>query len=152
MRAEGSRPLERVARLRAPSDTVMAWADTSAPGGVPLRYAIRRECRDVRYQTTSAEARWEPRGAMLVVAVKSRNPASATIELEVVGANQGPIQIHVYDIQGREITRRSILASGAGRDEASLSLDGTIRQGLYLLRVRSADGRLSPTAKVAVLR
>jgi hypothetical protein len=152
MCSNGDGAFERVARLKAGPDTVMAWADTSAPAGVSLRYAVRRECRDTRYQWTSAQARWEPRGPSLTIVLRSVNPATNQIELEIVGANQGALDLRLYDLQGREVARHSARAAGAGRDAASLRLDGALRPGLYLLRVRAADGRLSPSAKVAIVR
>ena len=152
MRGDGDNVMVPVARLRASDDTLLAWADTSAPAGARLRYAIRRECRDTRYQKTSEEALWEPRGLALSVAIRSRNPASATIDLEVIGASQGELQVQLYDLQGREILRQSAVASGAGHDDLSVSPVNSIRPGVYLLRLRSADGRHTPTIKVAVLR
>lgn len=152
LRAEGPGPFERVARVRAAADTTMLWADTSAPAGVSLRYAIRRECRDMRYQWTSAEAHWEPRGPSLAVVGKSSNPAADRIDFEVVGANLGALDVRLYDLQGREVLRQLVDAGGAGRDAASVPLNGHLHAGLYLLRVRSADGRLSPAAKIAIVR
>ena len=152
LRAEGNGAFARVARLRATSDTAMSWADTSAPSGVSLRYAIRRECRDVRYQWTSGEATWEPRGPSLALAVKGANPSAFVIECEVVGANIGPLDARLYDLQGREVAHQFGHASGAGRDKASVPLSGGLRPGLYLLRVRAADGRLSPSVKIALVR
>jgi hypothetical protein len=152
MRGDGDNAMVPVARLRASGDTLLAWADTSAPAGARLRYAIRRECRDARYQKTSEEALWEPRGLALSVAIRSRNPASAAIDLEVIGASRGDLQVQLYDLQGREVLRQSAVASGAGHDDLSVSPVNSIRPGLYLLRLRSADGRHARTIKVAVLR
>jgi len=152
LRAQGDGPLERVARVQASADSVMNWADASAPTNVVLHYAIRRECRDVRYQQTSGESVWEPRGPSLELAVRGANPSAAAIEFEVVGANLGPLEARLYDLQGREVARLVMQASGSGRDRASLPLGSGLGQGLYLIRVRSADGRASPSAKVAIVR
>lgn len=152
LRAEGAGPLNRIARIRATADTAMAWADTSAPTGIALRYAIRRECRDVHYEWTSDEAAWEPRGPSLALFVRGGNPASDRIEFEVVGANAGALDVRLYDLQGREVIRQTLTAGGSGRDAASLALPGILPSGLYLLRVRAADGRLSSAMKVAIVR
>jgi hypothetical protein len=152
LRAEGGGLFERIARVRATADTSMVWADTSAPEGVALRYAIRRECRDVRYQWTSAEASWQPRGPSLAIVGKSGNPATDHIEFEIFGANQGALDVRLYDLQGRQVLRQSLTARGTGRDAASVALNGRLRAGLYLMRVRSADGRLSPATKFAIVR
>jgi hypothetical protein len=152
LRAEGGGLFERIARVRATADTSMVWADTSAPAGAVLRYAVRRECRDVRYQWTSAEASWQPRGPSLAIVGKSGNPATDHIEFEVFGANQGALEVRLYDLQGREVLRQSLTARGTGRDAASVALNSSLRAGLYLMRVRSADGRLSPATKFAIVR
>ena len=152
LRAEGDGPLAPVARVRATSDTVMGWSDSTPPAGVTLRYAIRRECRDLRYQITSEEARWEPRGPSLSVARRSGNPGSTQLAFDVVGANRGALEVRVYDLQGREVLRRSFVASGAGRDAVMIDVAGDLRTGLYLMRASSPDGRMSPTTKIAIVR
>jgi hypothetical protein len=130
----------------------MAWVDSTAPPDVALRYAIRRECRDLRYQVTSEEVRWEPRGASLSIARKGGNPSSASLTFEVVGANGGTYNVSIYDLQGREVLRRSFVASGAGRDAFVIDVSGGLSSGLYLMRARSRDGRMSPATKIAVVR
>ena len=152
LRAKGDAGLQPVARVRAGADSVMAWSDSTAPSGVVLRYAIRRECRDVRYQVTSAEVRWEPRGPSLSITRKGGNPSNVSFAFEVVGANRGSYEVSLYDLQGREVLRRRFTAAGAGRDPGVLVLETSLRTGLYLVRVRSEDGRASPAAKLAVIR
>lgn len=152
LRAEGDGPLTRLARLRATRDTIMSWADPSAPGGVLLRYAVRRECRDIRYQVTSADARWEPRGPMLSLLLRGANPAGGRIDFDVVGADSGAMDVRLFDVQGRVVAHLALRATGAGRDAATLTLPAGLQSGLYLLRVVAADGRATPPAKVALLR
>lgn len=152
MRAVGDAELERVARVPAGSDTVMTWADSSAPAGVPLRYAIRRECRDVRYQWTSEAARWEPRSAAPTLVLRSGNPASFRVDFEVFGSDAGGFEARLFDLQGRVVARTTASAAGAGRDGGSIALPSGLRAGLYLLRVRVEDGRESPAIKIAVVR
>ena len=152
LRAQGDGDFEPVARVRAGADTLMSWSDTTAPSGVALRYAIRRECRDVRSRLTSAEARWEPRGPSLALLRKGENPTAGSFLFEVVGANRGPCTLSVYDLQGREVERHTFDAAGAGRDAAELRLGNQVRTGLYLVRVRTWDGRTSAAAKLAVVR
>jgi len=152
MRGEGDAPLVRVARIRAGTDTVMTWADTSAPAGTPLRYAIRRECRDIRYQRTGPEARWEPRGPMLALIPRGANPTIVRVEFDVMGADAGPLDVKLFDLLGREVVRARLLAAGSGQDAASVEIPSRVRAGLYFLRVTAADGRQAPTTKIAVVR
>lgn len=138
--------------MRAASDTTMVWSDSTAPTGIVLRYAIRRECRDLRYQVTSPEARWEPRGPSLSIARRSGNPGSTRLAFEVVGADRGPLEVRVYDLQGREVVRRTFVASGAGRDAVTIDVAGDLRTGLYLMRASSPDGHVSLATKLAIVR
>jgi hypothetical protein len=152
MRAIDGGAFERIARVQAGSGVAMKWADTAAPSHHELTYAIRRECRDTRYQLTTSPAMWEPKGAGLVLAVRSRNPAEAFIESEVVGADRGELELRLYDLQGRVVAERATTVLGAGRDVVRLSIGDSVHSGLYMLRARSADGRSSPTVKVAVIK
>lgn len=151
LRAEAGKHFERVARVRVGADVVVTWADTSAPLDRPLRYAIRRECRDVRYQWQSAESRWEPRGPALALSLRSGNPSGTSLEIEIVGANQGDLDIRLYDLQGREVRRTRVPSAGSGRDTLRMPLGQDLSPGLYLLRAKTADGRLSAPVKVALV-
>ena len=152
MRSTDGAPPERVGRARAGPGTTLTWADSSAPGAASLRYAIRRECRDVRYQVTSAYAEWRSRGAVLALSRRSANPASDAIELEVSGANAGSLEVLLYDLQGRTVSTLRMSTTGSGVDALRVPLGPRVRTGLYFLRVRGSDGRLSRGLKVAVLR
>ncbi len=152
MRSENGATATAVARVRAGPGLEMSWADSTAPRGAVLRYSIRRECRDVRYRVTGAEAEWRPRGASLGLAIRSENPASAGLRLEVSGAGAGACEVTLHDLLGRRVASRRETATGSGVDRFELPLSGNIRPGLYLLRVRGADGRLSRAAKVVVVK
>ena len=152
MRSADGAPPERVGRVRAGPGTEMSWADSSAPAAASLRYAVRRECRDVRYQVTSAFAEWRARGAKLLLARRSANPATDAIELEVSGANAGSVEVLLYDLQGRTVSSERMSTTGSGVDALRVPLSQRVRSGLYFLRVRGSDGRLSRGLKVAVLR
>lgn len=145
-------PPTSVARVRAGVAPTMSWSDSSAPPGAQLRYSIRRECRDVRYRATSAESEWRPRGAAIALALRSENPASSSLRVELSGATAGTLELVLYDLLGRAVLTRRTTASGSGVDLLELPLAGTVRPGLYLLRVGGADGRRSRAAKVVVVR
>ncbi len=152
MRSVGGAPAERVARVRATPALTMSWADSSAPAGASIRYAIRRECRDVRYQQTSASAEWRPRDARIALTRRSANPASDAIELELSGASAGTVEVVLYDIQGRSVVSQRSSTAGSGVDALRVPFAPSLRSGLYFLRVRGSDGRESRPLKVAVLR
>src|SRR5262249_17008337 len=140
MRSVAGGPFERVARVRAGPSQAMSWADASPPAGVRIDYAIRRECRDVRYQGTSAAATWEPRRAQLELAMKGSNPATDRLEFEVVGAGATSLRVRLYDLLGRIAAEQQVFATGSGRDAVRLALGRGIHSGLYFLGVVSADG------------
>ena len=152
MRSRDDGEWERVARVKAGADSAMAWTDTTAPSGQRLRYAIRRECRDTRYQVTSDAAIWEPHGPGLRLDLLGRNPGSDVVDLEVLGAGSGALELGLYDIQGRHLGVRRMQSTGAGRDRLTLPFPRGLESGVYLLKARSADGRESSAVKVVLLR
>lgn len=152
LRSTDGGPTEPVARIRAGAGVEMTWSDSMAPTGVVLRYSIRRECRDARFRITSAEAEWRPRGAAIGLVIRSENPAGTSVRFELSGASAGTVEVLLYDLFGRQVAKRRENASGSGADRFELPLAGRIRPGLYLLRVRGSDDRLSHAAKVVVIR
>jgi hypothetical protein len=148
---DGGSP-EPVARLRAGTGIAMSWADSAAPAGAVLRYSIRRECRDVRYRVASTDTEWRPRGPAIAIALRSENPASGAVRIELSGASAGTFEVTLYDLLGRKVLSRRETAAGSGVDQFELPIAGDLRPGLYLLRVRGADGRLSRSTKVVVVR
>lgn len=154
-RAAGAGDFEPVARLAAGPATAMEFVDPAAPAGVALRYRVRRECKDVRYRWTSAEAEWLPRTARLGLALRSPNPLGGPLAAEVLGAAAGALELQLFDLQGRLVARARATASGSGRDAVSLDpATGArpLRSGVYVLRAKCADRRTSDGLKVVVLR
>ncbi len=152
MRSVGGAPAERVARVRATPALTVSWADSSAPAAASIRYAIRRECRDVRYQITSASAEWRSRDPRIALTRRSANPASDAIEFELSGAAAGRVEVVLYDVQGRVAMTQRAATSGSGVDALRVPFATSLRSGLYFLRVRGSDGRESRPIKLAVLR
>jgi hypothetical protein len=152
MRSVDDGPFERVARVRAGPGEALSWADSSAPTDARIEYAIRRESRDVRYQVTSGAATWEPRRAVLELSLRGPNPSSPRLELEVVGARAGPLEARVYDLQGRVVASQRFRVSGSGRDVLTLSLGRAVPSGLYIVGVRSHDGRRGTHRKIVLVR
>jgi hypothetical protein len=152
MRSVNGAPSERVARLRASWVGAMSWSDSTAPPGASLRYSIRRECRDVRYQVTSGETKWRPRGAVLALTRRGSNPVSSTIDLDLSGADAGSVEVRLYDLQGRVVSSVRFTTAGTGIDELHVPLDSDVHSGLYFIRVRGSDGRISHALKVALIR
>ena len=152
MRSVDGGPFERVARVRAGPGEALSWADSSAPTDARIEYAIRRESRDVRYQVTSGAATWEPRRAVLELSIRGPNPSSPRLELEVVGASAGPLEARVYDLQGRVVASQQFRALGSGRDVLTLSLGRAVPSGLYIVGVRSHDGRRGTHRKLLLVR
>ena len=152
LRSVNDGPFERVARVRAGPSESMAWGDSSAPAGARLRYAIRRECRDLRYEVTSEAATWEPRQTRLDLSLKSANPSEKQVAFEIVGAAARGLDVRLYDLQGRVVQRERFVPAGSGRDTFTLSLAGDLRSGIYVLRVQSDDGARAEERKIVVLR
>jgi hypothetical protein len=154
LRAAGAGEFEPVARVRAGTDLEMSWTDTTAPANAVLRYRIRRESVDRRYEWTSEEAPWMPRGPALSLSLKGRNPGSARIELSLAGAEAGPVDVRLYDLQGRLVHRQRAEAGGSGQDSITLDLAAAtprIRTGIYFAKVSDRGGRGSDPLKLVVL-
>ena len=151
-RSAGGDAFVQVARVQAGGGTVMSAVDSTAPDAEVLHYRVQRECKDTRYVWTSAEAVWLPHSVHLAVALRSGNPAHDAIDVDVLGANAGGMTLELYDLQGRVVARARGNALGSGRDGLRLGLDPALHPGLYLLRARTADQRLSRGLKIAVVR
>ncbi len=75
-RARDGEPFSEVARVRAGATTEMSWADPDPEPG-PVRYRIRRECLDSRYQWWGAE------------------DGSTAVEVSLVSAQASPGQVRL---------------------------------------------------------
>lgn len=160
MRARGRGDFEQVARLRAGETTEMSWTDDSPPGGV-LRYKIRRESVDSRYLWESKEAHWPPGQARLRLRLAVPGPtrphveSASAVALEVEEAAGGPLDIALYDLQGRLVHRQRPESGGTGQDAIRLDLslaDRPLTPGIYFVRAQDAAGRSSDVLKIAILK
>jgi hypothetical protein len=143
-----------VARLRAGPEPAMSWEDTEPMRG-PVRYRLRRESVDRRYEWLSGEVSWPPGAGRRFRALPPRVPITGPLELVVEGAAAGPLRLRLYDVQGRLVGRQEVTASGQGRDEVRLgagALPGLLSSGIYFLTMTDAAGAESETARIVVLR
>lgn len=152
-RAAAAGSFEQVGDVRAGSVTELAWTDTAPPEG-PLRYKVRRESVDIRYRLDTEVATWtrpEPQ-ALRFAAVPA--PFSDGMHLDLLGAAAGPIELLVYDLQGREVHREQRVASGVGQDTLELRLGMSPRPsaGVYFLIARDSTDRVTPPARLILLR
>jgi hypothetical protein len=154
LRAAGSGPYEVVARVRAGPSQEMSWTDAPPPPGA-ARYRIRRECVDTRHRWESEEASWPAKVKPTPLAVRVQNPAVDGGELSLTGAAAGPVQVWLYDLQGRRVMRATFMASGSGEDTLRLDWSAASPRpspGIYLLRVMDAEGHTSEPVKLVILR
>jgi len=150
--ADGS--FEDVARVRAGEGSDLSWVDDSPPGGV-LRYRIRRDCVDKRYEWLSDEATWPPQVRKPRAVRLAARGASDGNELELEGAAPGTLDVRVYDVQGRLVHRqREVTTEGESKVfRLGLGMQGaTLRSGIYFIRVRDALGQESNAVKTVLLR
>jgi hypothetical protein len=72
----------------------------------------------------------------------------------VAGADAGPLDVRLYDLQGRQQRRETMAAGGTGKDNLTMDLSSGTRlsAGVYFLKVIDVKGRTSPTLRVVVLR
>lgn len=154
LRARGDGEFEPVARVRAGADPAMSWTDTTPPAGV-LRYQIRRESVDKRYEWASEETVWPPRSNRPRPSLRIASPVMNSADVQLSGATAGALVLRVYDLQGRLVHEQGERASGLGTDLFRLDLEGaprTISSGIYFVVARDARGVETAAAKFAVLR
>jgi hypothetical protein len=166
LRARGSEGFEPVARVRAGPGLEMSWSDTSPPAGL-LRYKIRRESVDTRYLWESEETRWPTRTARPHLRVVASVPVrtSGSVEpgrpwlgdgrLEFTDATPGPVEVRLYDLQGRVVMRERGEAGATGAGAVPFRLRAVSPpppNGIYLAVLRDASGRMSNAVKIVVLR
>jgi len=76
-------------------------------------------------------------------------PSASPLAVEVRGAGDQPIELGLWDVEGRQVARTTIVGSGAAPVRAELARDA-LAGGVYLVSARS-QGRTA-VAKVVVLR
>jgi len=153
-RARDGEPFAQVARVRAGATTEMSWTDTDAERG-RVRYRIRRECLDLRYEWWSEEGRWPEHSRMPLSVLLTKWLWQSAVAFEVEGAVAGPLEITLYDVAGRRVLRRSESVNETGRLSYRLDLgeaDPPVGSGVYFLSVRDASGEQAEAAKIVVLR
>jgi hypothetical protein len=154
LRADGDEPFETAGRTRAEPGTEMSWADDRPVHG-HVRYKVRRDCLDKRYEWLSEEARWPAKSRKPLLSLSPRPLDSSAVPFEVEQAAAGPLQIELYDIQGRRVLRRTEPGTGLGIMSTRLDLaqlERRLTSGIYFLRVTDAAGQQSEAVKVVVLR
>jgi hypothetical protein len=160
LRARKHGSYEEVAAVVADSGAALSWEDHSRAHG-ELRYRIRREVINSQYRTESGDGIWRPgrldgsdkydQGSEHKdLALRLSGNAG---ELELSGGAAGPIQVRVYDVQGRLVYARR--ESVSGRDALRLNLVSELRAngaGIYFATAQDAEGRATPPLRFAVLR
>ena len=154
LRARGDGEFEVAARVRAGPGEGMSWTDTSPPAGV-LRYRIRRECVDRRYEWLSADSRWPVRSHKPLQLRVLQHPAEGRAVFEVADAQPGALIVQLFDLQGRVILSQQLDWAAADPHMYSVELPGgpgRMAPGVYFLRVTDATGQASPVVKLVLLR
>jgi hypothetical protein len=157
LRARGEEPFAEMARVQAGSEVAMSWVDDSPPRG-QLRYKIRRESVDTRYRWESDEARWPTRDRRLKLQLTVSHSVALgrriELILQLVGAVAGPLDVEIYDLQGRLVARRRSEAVATSSDSIGFALGidyAPSAPGVYFARVTDAAGNTSAPAKFVVL-
>jgi len=155
LRAEGIGPFVPIARVQAGSGTGMLYVDATGAPSSRLRYAIRRESVDKRYEWTGTERIWWAEGRAITVRISAANPVTnGVLRFAISGAVQGALDVRLYDLAGREVWRVKPTATGTGEDSLTLPLadaPAPLPPGLYLLRITDDAGVSAPTAKLVIL-
>ncbi len=154
LRSVGGTEYEEVARVRATWNPMMSWTDP-APNSGSVRYRIRRECLDKRYEWLSEPSVGVLRTHRVLALSLVSSPVRGMVEVEVTDAAQGRLEVTLFDLQGRVAMRRERMATGSGSDSIRLDVTdapNSIAPGVYFLQARDASGRTSAAVKVAIVR
>jgi len=85
-----------------------------------------------------------------VLAVRARSPASAVaLRLEITLPDAGTARLDLLDVAGRVVSSKSLGPLGPGSHELELGRPGTLRPGIYFVRLR--QGRSEVRTRVAVV-
>jgi hypothetical protein len=158
LRSRRGGPFEEATRLRADGGLDMSWVDESPPGG-HLSYKIRRESVDSRYGWESREAFWpvnikKPPHISTEAPGRPVRQADRSVALQIEDADPGPVEVTLYDLQGRQVLWQHATSSG-GKDSIRLELGSAERPvtpGIYFVIARDAGARQSDALKIVVLR
>jgi len=149
---------EQATRVRAGSSQNMSWIDTSPISG-SLRYKVRRECLDARYVWESQPGRWPPGATapwtVLPIELGIRLLAGSTTTLELTGVGEAPVEVELFDLQGRHVFSQRLTSSISGSDSIRFELDVPAQRlgaGVYFARAHDESGRVSAPAKLVILR
>lgn len=154
LRAEWNGEYKQVARVRAGPSTQMSCVDQGVPHEGILRYRIRRESVDKRYEWLSPEMIWGSPLAVFGLIVNGPQPVLDLARMELIGAAAGPVSIQLYDIQGRRVQTHRMIADGSGRDTVRfhLAAQSDLHSGVYFVRAVDARGRVTAAVRLVVLR
>jgi hypothetical protein len=135
LRAVGEGAFESVARVQAGEGLEMSWVDEEAPTGQLIRYRIRRECVDTRYQWLS-EA--------------SDAPVPTLLSLVGVEAKPGEVKLRWFsatDLGATAVQRRTaesewtLLGEPQNMGNGLLTyVDSGVPSGRYAYRLGGRDG------------
>jgi len=157
LRSNGGEEYEPVARLEAGAGQEMSWQDDSPPRG-QLRYRIRRESVDSRYAWESAPAFWPAisrRPHLRLVSPGVGVERGSRIGFAIEGAVGGSVELNLYDLQGRLLSRQQPEVQGIGEGRVAFDLAGTGRPlapGVYFVRALDGSGQASNAVKLVVLQ
>ena len=79
-----------------------------------------------------------------------RNPAGASIAMDLDLPRPGPVDVRLLDLAGRIVAERHIDVAAAGRQPLEIVPSARVKPGLYFVRVTSPAG--VATGRVTFLR
>lgn len=148
LRSLGGDVFEEIGRVQAGPDAGLTFLDTSRAAG-PLRYRVRRECVDKRYEWLGPIRTWHPRKPGISA---NPGPIADRIELLVQDVADGEVELRLFDVQGR-VVWKTPARPRAGRIEVRLSdAPAPLASGLYFAVVVDGLQRTSEPVRLIVTR
>jgi hypothetical protein len=149
-----------VATLTASTGTAMEWHDAAPPQPGPggLRYRIHRESVDAAYGWDSEVTEYHGAVDVPDLAVRTeplrlsavRNPVGAAAAVELRGADAGDVELQVFDVRGRFLSRQHVAAGGPAVAIVRVDLS-RLPAGVLFVRAVQGGGRVSPAFRLVRL-
>jgi hypothetical protein len=120
--------------------------DSSAQPG--MRYGYRLVWSAHGVTGTSAESWVDVARLRFALACTNARPSREGLSVAFSLPGAGPAQIAVYDIAGRQLVRKEVGERGPGDHNLELAARGTLRPGVYLIRIVRAGDHIVTRASV----
>jgi hypothetical protein len=154
MRSTDEGPFYPIGGIVAGQEATLRWDDRMNSPESVLRYRIRRDCLDARYEMLGpVSATSTINKPSLALTLESGNPVSQSLRMALLGASAGPAHIQLIDSLGRlqAINANSDVSGPYARTIVTVQPESRLRAGVYFVRAIDSSGARTEPVKVVFL-